>query len=705
LQVLEHFGRPTLAPLQGRVDFDDKGVRTSEGAPPVFNAELRMEGDLERYQASLSRVTHRFEGSQTFRFEILVPFTEELSKTRSLRGEVVLWDLDRDTELARIPVHVARIDPLDAREVTDRWVLDFGGQSTMIGGEQAGPGGVPAFRAYSGMPLPSKVALTHGQVNTAPALSAPTEQAGDAAEVVIGGLKTMLDWSESGPPDAYPHTGVELSAFHLGCAFKKALVACRGRPRRLVVTVPADFSSHQVDHYRQVLGLATEQIGAWPLDVGDIEVLDEATAGGVGVLQELLEELDGPAMEQIFAGRDRPFHYVGIDIGATTTDLCLVSVEVTREDRRRIAHTHLEALVGFPVGGRGMTRLVELHLLARLALAADKSPPSEITGLARGDIDSIGDPYLSDPENPKTRRALDYLTDFLAPHRDEDAAVSRATRRVLFEVAEELKTRLNTPLSGDDPNAYPDRAELDPEAAATWADLCAYHGLAGAAETVALDAETLRRLFAPALRRLVEVVAGLCRVNAGPVDAICLTGNGSRLRALRSELGNVLLDGLTDDVFDRHPRRLFHAREPKLAVAKGAFAVFHGAAQARDWEWRCSGLLDVLPYDLGRITAANNFEVLVPRGTKLPHQVAPPNRPRELTLFKRAYPGDTPSLIGTVTFESVPIGAEPAIKIDRERRVTNQADLPIAPPLRSNKEYGPQFSERDRYYSAGAMRW
>jgi hypothetical protein len=691
VKELYYFGLPNLPPLPGRVDFDDRGIVSADNQRPLFNVAFRLEGDLERWQATLSEVTHRFERSQTFRFEIRVPYSDEVAAAKAINGAVVLWDIDRDSELERIPVHVPRVVFLNQREVNNRWVLDHGGKSTMIGGQQTGPGGVPVFLPYPGMPLPAQVVLVGTEPGSVPRLEFPTSDDGAdlAATLVINGLKMMLDQADAGPADAYPYTGVELNTFYLGQVFKRALLEAGGLPRDLCVTVPAGYNPEEVDHYKGVLGRAAACIG---MPVPRIEVADEGTAGLVGVLQELLEELDGPAMEQILTGTGA-FRCVGVDLGATTTDFSLARVEVVREDGRFVANLKLEAVAGLPVGGHAYTRLVMLCQLARLRCAADKSPPADVAALSEGHIEDIGDPYLVDLENPRTRQLLDALTEFLPRHQDQDVAGSRATRRVLFEVAEHLKTRLNTPLEGDPVGSYPEQVELDPATAEGWEWLCDYHNLPGMDETASFDADTLSRLFAPALQQLIDVVAGLCRVNRTPVQAICLTGNGSRLRALRSLTGNILLEGLTDDVFDRHPQRLFHAQEPKLAVAKGAFAVFHGAAQASNWEWRCSGLLDVLPYDLGRVTVANTFEVLVPRGTKLPHEMVPVNRPRELTLFKRAYPGDTPKVVGTLTFETARPVAEPTIKIDRERRIANQEGRPITPPpLRTSRMFAAQLS-------------
>src|SRR5215467_9619371 len=89
----------------------------------------------------------------------------------------------------------------------------------------------------------------------------------------------------------------------------------RAVPRDLCVTVPANYSPHEVDHYRRLLKRAADGIG---IDVPRTEVIDEATGGLVGVLQELLEMLDGPAAFQVLNGGE-PLHLVGIDMGASTT--------------------------------------------------------------------------------------------------------------------------------------------------------------------------------------------------------------------------------------------------------------------------------------------------------------------------------------------------------------------------------------------------
>src|SRR5262249_39251720 len=250
-----YFGLPNLPPLIGRVDFDDRGIVTAEGERPVFNVSLRLEGDLERLQATLSETTHRFEGSQTFRFEILVPYSEEVAAARSIDGEVVLWDIDRDTELERIPVRVPRIVFLNQRQGDNRWVIDLGGQSTMIGGEQIGPGGVPVILPYREMPVPSQVVLAGGQPGSVPRLEFPTSNSGEEAAtgVVISGLKTILNRTESGPAEAYPYTGVELNIFYLGQVFKRALQEAKALPRHLCVTVPAGYNPEEVDHYKSVL--------------------------------------------------------------------------------------------------------------------------------------------------------------------------------------------------------------------------------------------------------------------------------------------------------------------------------------------------------------------------------------------------------------------------------------------------------------------
>jgi hypothetical protein len=465
----------------------------------------------------------------------------------------------------------------------------------------------------------------------------------------------------------------------------------RAVPRDLCVTVPANYSPHQVDHYRRVLRRAAEEIG---IDVPRTEVIDEATAGLVGVLQELLELLDGPAAFHLLNGGE-PFHLVAIDMGASTTDFCKARVTVSREDGRFFADVKLEAIHGLPVGGDAYTRLVMLSQLARLLCAAGNAASADVVRLAEGDIEDFGDPFLMDLDRPRTRQLLDELSAFLPPDRDDDPLGSRATRQVLFQTAEQLKVRLNSPLA-DNPASYPERVELDEVTVEGWRWMCDYHSLKGAEEMAALDEETLARLFAPAFRELVGVVAGLCRLNDGPLHAITLTGNGCRLRSLKSLRSNVLLEQLTDDLFDRHPQRIFRAEEPKLVVAKGAFAVFHEAAQARPWEWRCAGLFDVLPYDLGRVTAGNEFEVLVPRGTKLPHEMTPPNRPRNLTLFERSFPGARPAQVGILSFESDRGDSVPAIKIDRERRITNQDDEPITPP--------PPQADRVSLYGLGGAR-
>jgi hypothetical protein len=257
---------------------------------------------------------------------------------------------------------------------------------------------------------------------------------------------------------------------------------------------------------------------------------------------------------------------------------------------------------------------------------------------------------------------------------------SMVTRNVLYEVAEFIKVYLNTPTDPNAPESYPDAVQVDGRLKNDWQELCAYHGFEKGMNALTCSAESVADLFDPALTGIVGMVAGICRLPARPVQALCLTGNASRLRAFQSQTANIFLERLPDDAFDRHPSRIFRARDPKLAVSKGAFAVFCAQAQDRNWVWDCEGMLDTLPYEIGRMHASGAFEVLVKRGTKLPFEMAPPHQPRELTLFKRVYIGDQPASLGTLSFEAGGSGKSAAICIDRERQIFNQYGLPITPP-------------------------
>ena len=79
METVFYFGKMYLFRLAGRIDFDDRGLKDSDGEPLVYNVALRLEDDLFRWQATLSAEAHRFEGTQTFRFEVRVPLSEELA--------------------------------------------------------------------------------------------------------------------------------------------------------------------------------------------------------------------------------------------------------------------------------------------------------------------------------------------------------------------------------------------------------------------------------------------------------------------------------------------------------------------------------------------------------------------------------------------------------------------------------------------------
>ncbi len=500
---------------------------------------------------------------------------------------------------------------------------------------------------------------------------------------VIEGLKSLLGKSASGPAAAYPLSGEQLNVIFLGRVLKAAAEAALGLPRTLVVATPTDWTAEQVDAYRDTIRKAMASVG---ISIPGLETVDQATAGGVGCFQGIVEEVGGPAARLMLTDDRGECAYVAVDIGDVRTHFSAAMLTVTEVEGRFVARTRLVATTTVPYGGHALTRLVLLRTLASLApklkgydrLAAEVR--SDAARLASQGPAGFDDPFLVGL-NLSTRRLIEALSDLVPPRPEVNDENSRAVREVLFEVAEWTKVTANVPgqvMTGSEAGAA---RTLDGPLAGDWAGLMRHLGANDGGALPTADPDAVARLFRPALESLVDVLAGLCHVHDRPVNAICLTGNGSRLRQLGGEVANLLLEKLPEDRFDPHRSRIHCPRDRKVAISRGAFAIHHAEAEARDWVWCCQGLLEMQPYDLGRKNASGDFVVLVPRGTKLPHAFSPPFNPRQLTLWIRDYPGASPRMLGTLSFE--PVGkAEPLIRIDEARRITNQHGEPIAVPVR-----------------------
>ena len=303
--------------------------------------------------------------------------------------------------------------------------------------------------------------------------------------------------------------------------------------------------------------------------------------------------------------------------------------------------------------------------------------------MAEGKTSSFGDPFFVGA-TARTRELLAVLKDVLPPHRPDCVSLSQVTSEVLFDVAEELKVRLNTPVNG----SHPKEVSLDGHWSAQWRSLCQANDVGDGQAAPRCTEEEMDALFEAPLQTIADVVAGLCRTSETVVNALCLTGNGSKLRALQAREAdkNVFLRLLPDDKFDRHPLRIFRAENAKLAVARGIHAVFKAESEAREFLWQCADILRLVPYDVGTLNATGKFDVLIKRGTPLPCQYGPQHNPRELTLYKRAYEGEVPTSLGILSFTSIKGELlPPMIHIDEERGISNQYAERITPPPDSNE--------------------
>ncbi|MBY0456786.1 MAG: hypothetical protein K2V38_05580 [Gemmataceae bacterium] len=677
------FGKADLPPLSGVITFDDGG--TGE----VVSTRLRLSPELSEFGARLSEETHRFQGNEAFPFEIRIPFAEPIRDALAVHGAVELWEVEQNEQLlGEVPVEVAEIELLNTVLCDTPWVLDHGGWTTMLAGVQLTHGQHPTLQAQNGFPTPARLVVVGEPLPSGlPQINTWAEYERDfdelrSTDAVVEELKLRIHDTKSGPSAAYPYTGAELNAIFLSRVFVGGVEVVEGVPRELYATVPTFYTPQQVGHFRDVLRQAFELCG---IPVPDVKILDESTAGGIGTLQEFVEGVGSHATRLILTSRDGVFRYVSVDIGATSTDFSLVSVRTDEQDGRIIARTQLEAAVGHPIGGLGFTRLVMLLLVARIArqtpaLFGRLPAPlqSDIQALAEGQTSGFGDPFLVG-ETGRVRALLDALAEFVPFYRANELQKSQTTCAVLFDLAEQLKVGLHT---AETDGSYPNAVTLGPSAAEQWRALCVYNGVGDAQAALSCSAPVLDTLFAPPLNVLLEVVTGLCRTAPTPVNALCLTGNGSRLRQLqtRDPAANVFLQSLPDRYFDRHPNRVFRAADPKLAVAKSVHAVFKAKAEERDWVWECGEILRLLPYEIGSLDAGGEFEVLIKRGTPLPCECTPRRDPSELTLYRRTYEGEVPSTLGTLTFAR-PQGKDETfphlIRVDEERAISNQYGEPI----------------------------
>ncbi len=674
------------------------------------------------------------------------------------------------------------------RYVTDNqpfphpFVLDFGGRTSVVGSQQRGA--VEAFEravqrtAFKANPTGNRPVAEQLEIGL-------REQ--EWPKVVIADLKQNIHRDQTGPGIATPLSWRELGYRFLVELLTHAVTDVERLPQDVTVTVPTGWSPAQGATYRELVGEALEEIHGTPRRIISV---DEATAGGVGVVQEMVIEFGAGAAELILCEEiGEPIGLLTVDIGAGSTDMSLLRIRVERsggppegavaegdaEPARYLATTSIEAMTSIPAGGEAYTRLVQLMLIARIAANMsdiqdfDPQVRHDIEALAHGSIHQLDDPFLTGRTtderlrihvNERSEAMLEALAKLVPPtveqHRESYPGTITDSQVVVYEqqfrylhqfltrIAERMKVELNSEIDG----AYPAAVQADEH---LWSQVCAHYlGNPSALQAPVVTQEMQDDLFAPALELTVRTANDLARLAKRRVGYVTITGNGARLRAIatvrdaasantaeaqpqpqpaqpmpyggatvsrggaqmRYPHGNAMAGQPgamavpqaepTVDVFTRHidrsviayhPSRVLVAKNPKLAVMRGAFAITHAAAVGQQWSWAVDERRR-LPFDLGVLEAAGTFVPMLRRGEALPATIDLAGESlRQLDLYRRDYDGALPIPLGTLNM----VGARDAdessrtVLIDENLAITNEAGEALTAPSGFDHPYAPEL--------------
>jgi len=498
----------------------------------------------------------------------------------------------------------------------------------------------------------------------------PDGQADEESDrALFNDLKRRLH-TDGGPPILPGMTWAQIDSVYIA----KLLIRASDNhghtfPRRVIATVPATWGGERREKYRTTVSNAIEivkQLGGVETENITIHLQDEASAAGVGSLSKHLKTVSGNrasfANLVLLPSLREPMYVLSVDIGASTTDIAMVSVQANTEGTESL-DVRLHGICGFPSGGDAYSRLIAIMLVCRLAKATDalSNQSKEIQDLcdqlSDGSMPSDSfDPFLTGysddfQENDQSGTLLEALSSCLP---------LIEVRRSINRLAELIKLTLNE--RQEPSKEYLESIDLNEspfvelwEGIAKAADL---DGMGNALDSTVTISQ-LNSLFSPATRltlrycdRLFSSSFKETELSGAYATAISLAGRGSLLRQFQDSLDQYLSKRET---FWSMGNRVYNVEDPKSAVCEGGATIFSTSRARNRWYWDCQEFQQSLPFRL--VKDQYGREVLADRGVAFTEngQIETGTIDAETVKIRRlAFDDDYPVFIGT--FSEFPTG-------------------------------------------------